>query len=334
MSSPAVPHTQKVVSIGSETKSDSVCHDWGDKLISVATYLKESKAAIEWTRLRLDFDAKEMLANKVSVVNNAHIVTSGALKRGQLVYEGHAVMQYRRAYSNDMATPNASSLGLIASLLSQERQVLLKLVTALFVLYPYSEDDLKREMARFYTLDKNGPQVADLLRRSEHVICVYSENNHYCDDVDRDLRSLYLIGSKFDHCCRPNCERFVENGRLRIVALSDIAAGDECTIAYWGSPAIQSSDVNVRRAEIQSLGGFVCACSLCTRTSADSLCASCGKDKASQRCTICKAVYYCNRDCQKKNWKIHKPACSTSASTSSPTPSAISLPDPALHPDP
>ena len=30
---------------------------------------------------------------------------------------------------------------------------------------------------------------------------------------------------------------------------------------------------------------------------------------AENKCTACKAVFYCNRDCQKKHWKTHKFDC-------------------------
>jgi len=37
-------------------------------------------------------------------------------------------------------------------------------------------------------------------------------------------------------------------------------------------------------------------------------CPACGKI-AETKCTGCKQIYYCNRDCQKKHWKQHKPEC-------------------------
>ncbi len=39
-----------------------------------------------------------------------------------------------------------------------------------------------------------------------------------------------------------------------------------------------------------------------------SICASCDKP-ATNKCSGCSSVYYCNRECQKKNWSIHKKIC-------------------------
>ena len=37
-------------------------------------------------------------------------------------------------------------------------------------------------------------------------------------------------------------------------------------------------------------------------------CAVCG-EAAKQRCSKCKGVWYCSRECQLKNWKEHKKMC-------------------------
>ena len=37
-------------------------------------------------------------------------------------------------------------------------------------------------------------------------------------------------------------------------------------------------------------------------------CPVCGKI-AETKCTGCRQIYYCNRECQKKHWKKHKPEC-------------------------
>nr|CAG4650976.1 EOG090X06BA [Simocephalus serrulatus]SVE94240.1 EOG090X06BA [Simocephalus serrulatus] len=41
----------------------------------------------------------------------------------------------------------------------------------------------------------------------------------------------------------------------------------------------------------------------------DDACATCGQEKVPSKCSICKSVQYCNRDCQKIHWFIHKKEC-------------------------
>jgi len=40
----------------------------------------------------------------------------------------------------------------------------------------------------------------------------------------------------------------------------------------------------------------------------DPKCGVCG-ELATQRCSKCKQVWYCSRDCQLREWKDHKPIC-------------------------
>ena len=40
----------------------------------------------------------------------------------------------------------------------------------------------------------------------------------------------------------------------------------------------------------------------------EALCDGCGK-LATQRCSRCKNVWYCSRECQLKQWKGHKALC-------------------------
>ena len=41
----------------------------------------------------------------------------------------------------------------------------------------------------------------------------------------------------------------------------------------------------------------------------DSWCLNCDKRGCEKKCSECKSVYFCNKDCQKNAWKIHKKHC-------------------------
>lgn len=40
-----------------------------------------------------------------------------------------------------------------------------------------------------------------------------------------------------------------------------------------------------------------------------SMCAACGASEMSLRCSACQKVWYCDRRCQQKDWKLHKSSC-------------------------
>ena len=39
----------------------------------------------------------------------------------------------------------------------------------------------------------------------------------------------------------------------------------------------------------------------------------CGATECDKKCTTCRAVYYCGKECQKKDWKTHKKVCASMA---------------------
>ena len=39
------------------------------------------------------------------------------------------------------------------------------------------------------------------------------------------------------------------------------------------------------------------------------ICVTCGEEKAMKKCSKCKAVQYCDRECQRLHWFMHKKAC-------------------------
>lgn len=41
----------------------------------------------------------------------------------------------------------------------------------------------------------------------------------------------------------------------------------------------------------------------------DQVCITCGEDKATKKCGKCKTVQYCDRECQRLHWFMHKKVC-------------------------
>jgi hypothetical protein len=38
-------------------------------------------------------------------------------------------------------------------------------------------------------------------------------------------------------------------------------------------------------------------------------CGNCGNAEATSRCSRCRVIAYCNKDCQKAHWSLHKRMC-------------------------
>ena len=49
-------------------------------------------------------------------------------------------------------------------------------------------------------------------------------------------------------------------------------------------------------------------------------CGHCGKPEGKQRCSRCKVVYYCGRECQQADWKEHKKTCGAAPAPPAPPP--------------
>lgn len=71
---------------------------------------------------------------------------------------------------------------------------------------------------------------------------------------------LYPTLALFNHSCDPNCGiQYMPNAKIRLVALRDIAAGEELTIAYT-KPYERKS---VRQATLKKNFFFTCNCTAC-----------------------------------------------------------------------
>ncbi|KAE8747688.1 hypothetical protein FOCC_FOCC005667 [Frankliniella occidentalis] len=75
------------------------------------------------------------------------------------------------------------------------------------------------------------------------------------------------------------------------------------------APSDSPSALSVISAAINGQRGF--------NDSAASACCTCGEEKAPKKCSKCKAVQYCDRECQRLHWFLHKKACARLGSANS-----------------
>lgn len=78
----------------------------------------------------------------------------------------------------------------------------------------------------------------------------------------------------------------------------------ECTIFRQMVASLTSKDppsaISVVVSAINGQRGFVDNIPLCS---------TCGEEKPSKKCSKCKVVQYCDRECQRLHWFVHKKAC-------------------------
>ncbi|CAH2073398.1 unnamed protein product, partial [Iphiclides podalirius] len=82
----------------------------------------------------------------------------------------------------------------------------------------------------------------------------------------------------------------------------------ECTTFHQMVTALTSKDppsaLSVINCTINGQRGFVDAIPYCS---------TCGEEKPAKKCSKCKMVQYCDRECQRLHWFVHKKACNREA---------------------
>lgn len=88
----------------------------------------------------------------------------------------------------------------------------------------------------------------------------------------------------------------------------------ECTTFHQMVTALTSKDpptaLSVINCTINGQRGFLDAIPYCS---------SCGEEKPAKKCSKCKSVQYCDRECQRLHWFVHKKACNRESSAPAPT---------------
>lgn len=88
--------------------------------------------------------------------------------------------------------------------------------------------------------------------------------------LNNEGSALYSTQSKINHSCVPNAQATFPHSdhTLALVALSDIAAGDEICISYLDECALERSR-HSRQKELKENYLFVCRCGKCEAQSGD-----------------------------------------------------------------
>ncbi|XP_022820074.1 ankyrin repeat and MYND domain-containing protein 2 [Spodoptera litura] len=88
----------------------------------------------------------------------------------------------------------------------------------------------------------------------------------------------------------------------------------ECTTFHQMVSSLTSKDpppaLSVINCTINGQRGFVDAIPYCS---------TCGEEKPAKKCSKCKSVQYCDRECQRLHWFVHKKACNRESSAPAPT---------------
>lgn len=91
----------------------------------------------------------------------------------------------------------------------------------------------------------------------------------------------------------------------------------ECTTFHQMVTSLASKDpppaLSVINCTINGQRGFVDAIPYCS---------TCGEEKPAKKCSKCKSVQYCDRECQRLHWFIHKKACNRESSAPATTSNA------------
>lgn len=165
--------------------------------------------------------------------------------------------------------------------------------------------------------DNNVIQILNILHpRVHHKLNLISIYNKLKFNMFESLEGGYHLFGLFsfiNHSCAPNSIIIqLENMQFKLVALTDIKAGEEITVDYLGLVFEE------RQKQLQDRYNFICSCGHCNKPIfrakfllKNNVCWNCNSKKPKFRCSKCKVSGYCSIECQKTNWKIHKTACNT-----------------------
>jgi hypothetical protein len=253
------------------------------------------------SKLKYNINAKNS-SKHIKIDNDDKIIAFESISKNEEICISEPLISYYRP--NEC---NSKSLLLSLNLLSTQNlnDILGKIWD--FKLYPASIENMELGLKELYKSDKPTDEIINsLFKQAEHIIHVYLRYNHF--NIDNN-RYLYLLASKFNHSCDPNCDWKIKDGIIKITSLREILPYEECTISYIGLNSLYSIKSTIERQNIILKNCcFICQCKQCIKIPTDK-CFVCKNKTNLSSCAKCKNIFYCGKECQLLHWSLHKYSC-------------------------
>lgn len=247
--------------------------------------------------LKININTKDEF-NDIKIIDNSKIVSTDFILKNKTICICEPLLNFNF---------NESTENVLAALSLLSEDVIndiTKICCNYF--YPREIDDIIKGFTILYGQNNlDDDLISKLIKQPIHMIQLYIKFNNF-STLKR--RYLYILGSKFNHSCNPNCKWEIINDKLIITTMTDIKSNDECTISYWNIFDIEN--VSVRKKFIYDIGYFDCNCKYCLDPHTRKRCYFCGQISTLLSCSRCHNVFYCNKECQTQDWiKKHKFVC-------------------------
>jgi hypothetical protein len=121
---------------------------------------------------------------------------------------------------------------------------------------------------------------------------------------DAALEEGAALGSWIKHLLKVDSDGMCVNQDRLVQSMLKEFPYVECQLIHQIVRTITSSHGNISALNVLTS----CINGQRFASAEDKVCSTCG-DLNAKTCQVCKSVFYCNRDCQKLHWFIHKSQC-------------------------
>ncbi|XP_054001583.1 ankyrin repeat and MYND domain-containing protein 2 [Hylaeus anthracinus] len=156
--------------------------------------------------------------------------------------------------------------------------------------------------------------VAEVIKFQKRQEAMKAEKNEKTNEEGEEKKSdtIEVLIRKFLKCSKSDGTPEYQEVFLR-----------ECVreFPYRESPIFRQMVATLAASDPPSAVSVVSAAINGQRAFSDSaqVCVTCGEDKANKKCSKCKTVQYCDRECQRLHWFMHKKACTRLGQISMPS---------------